>query len=523
MKVRTYYSIEDMKELALKHGGACLSSVYKNTSTKLRWQCAEGHTWDALPNNVLRGHWCLICGNQRQGRSKANSLESAKTMARLNGGECLSENYTNNRSPMLWRCGVCSFEWKASAGSIQGGTWCPKCAGRLPSNEALLALKQLAKNKGGECLSEHYLGARTKHFWRCAKGHEWEAPPYSIRAGTWCMKCGGAERLSLSDIQETAQQFGGTCLSTKYTNSSQKLHWRCSAGHEWFAVAYHVRGGHWCPTCMAGNSERICKDLMERMFGQPFLKVKPEWLINDRGNRMELDGYCAELQIAFEFHGQQHYQHVGHFHQGNKTLEQRQLDDKNKESLCSEHGVRLLVIPHTVGFDALPHFIAEFAKLNHIPLRCDDVDKLNATNVVLPEMLEKMRALARTKGGQCLSEDYVNNNTHLTWQCDKGHTWEAVPGSVQQGSWCPKCAGRLKGEEALENLREIARSKGGACLADSYSHGKIKLSWRCAEGHVWTSSANNIRGGSWCHECAKKTMGPRVSKMQGKTKLGEAT
>jgi hypothetical protein len=165
---------------------------------------------------------------------------------------------------------------------------------------------------------------------------------------------------------------------------------------------------------MAENSERICKDLIERIFGKLFLKVRPEWLINDRGNRMELDGYCAELRMAFEFHGVQHYQHVGHFHQGNKTLEQRQLDDKKKEVLCSEHGVRLLVIPHTVGFDALPRFITEFAKRNHIPLRDDDVDKLNATNVVLPEMLEKMRALARAKG--C----YVPNYLRLPRPIDSG-------------------------------------------------------------------------------------------------------
>ena len=432
----------------------------------------------------MRGHWCRICGNERQGRAKAKTIEFAQALALKNGGQCISDEYRNNRGLMHWKCGVCAHEWKASAGSIQGGTWCPKCAGRLPIGEALQELQHLALAKGGVCLSEHDLGTRAKHLWRCSDGHEWEAAPYSIRAGTWCLKCSGNERLTLEDMQETARLMGGECLSDDYLNSGQKLHWRCSAGHEWFSVGYHVRGGHWCPTCMTGNSERICKDVLEKMFGKSFLKVKPEWLLNDRGKRMELDGFCEELQMAFEYHGAQHFEHVRHFHRGYKSLEQRKIDDVRKELLCKEHGIRLLVIPHTVKMADVPYFAAEFAKENDIVMQIADLDAVVVAKMVLPEKIEEMRALALGRGGLCLSTDYVNNNTRLKWKCDKGHVWLAVPGSIQQGSWCPKCSGKLESDEALSHLREIALSKGGECLAGAYTHGKTKISWRCAEGHV---------------------------------------
>jgi thiol-disulfide isomerase/thioredoxin len=260
---------------------------------------------------------------------------------------------------------------------------------------------------------------------------------------------------------------------------------------------------------MAGNSERICKNILEMMFGKPFLKVKPAWLMNDRGKRMELDGFCEELQIAFEYHGVQHYRYIDHFHRRDKSLEQRQIDDERKQLLCREYGVCLLVIPYTVEVTDVPRLVADFAQANGLFTEVTNPDEVAVAKFVLPERLKAMQALAKENGGRCLSSDYINNNTPLTWECDKGHIWRAVPGSIQQGSWCPKCAGRIKGADALQQLQRLAEAKGGECLAEKYENGSVKLLWRCAEGHEWLAAAQYIRGGSWCHECAKKTQGPK--------------
>jgi len=498
-----------MQSIAQQQGGKCLSRELINTKTKLLWRCAHGHTWEALPSNVLRGHWCKDCGNKRQGRAKAKTIEDAQVLARSRGGECLSNDYVNNSTPLRWKCGTCAHEWAATESSIRQGSWCPKCVGRLMPKEALQELQRLASRKGGNCLAERYLGARTKHRWRCADGHEWDAAPYSIRAGTWCKKCAGNDQLTLGDMQETARKMGGECLSSEYTNSGQQFHWRCAEGHKWFAVGYHVRAGHWCPTCSAGNSERICKDIFEQMFGKPFLKVKPVWLLNDRGKRMELDGYCKELRVAFEYHGVQHYRHIDHFHRKDKSLEQRQIDDKRKEKLCREHGIHLLVIPYSVPVGEISQLVAKFAHANEIPLRIEDPGEVVVADFVLTEKLNEMRARAQQNCGRCLSTAYINNHTPLLWECEKGHTWQAVPASIQQGSWCPTCVGKLNGADALQQLREIALAKGGECLAETYTNGNMKLPWRCAEGHRWDSTANSIRSGSWCPKCAMKIKGPK--------------
>jgi hypothetical protein len=51
--------------------------------------------------------------------------------------------------------------------------------------------------------------------------------------------------------------------------------------------------------------------------------------------------------------------------------------------------------------------------------------------------IRHMYKLARKRRGKCLSQIYKNASTKLEWKCREGHTWWAVPNSIQQGSWCP--------------------------------------------------------------------------------------
>ncbi len=54
-------SIEEMVQIASDRGGRCLSEVYTNTRTKLKWECREGHHWEAVPSSVKKGTWCPEC------------------------------------------------------------------------------------------------------------------------------------------------------------------------------------------------------------------------------------------------------------------------------------------------------------------------------------------------------------------------------------------------------------------------------------------------------------------------------
>jgi hypothetical protein len=56
--------------------------------------------------------------------------------------------------------------------------------------------------------------------------------------------------------------------------------------------------------------------------------------------------------------------------------------------------------------------------------------------------LGKLKSVARDRGGDCLSKQYITATTKISWICKNGHIWKASPSSILRGSWCPACAGK---------------------------------------------------------------------------------
>jgi len=95
------------------------------------------------------------------------------------------------------------------------------------------------------------------------------------------------------------------------------------------------------------------------MFQNEFPKERPNWLINSRGNQMELEGYNKSLSLAFEAQGEQHYHLVPYFHKTLKDFEQRIEDDLTKLELCKQKDVILIQIPYYVRHDKIPRYITD--------------------------------------------------------------------------------------------------------------------------------------------------------------------
>lgn len=381
----------DLRAIAREHGGELLSRTYAGDAVKLRFRCADGHRFEAAPMHVKQGKWCRKCGIARRAMAKkAQSVVALRSVVESRGGLILSREYVDSQSKLRYRCAE-GHEWEAVPSSVMQGKWCPRCA-RLYDEQherrrrtVLRRLQREARKRGGAMLSPTFISSKTRHRFRCARGHTWEAKAESIDAGVWCLAC--KEEDLLAGLRSVAESRGGSLLSTSAERMGKsRLLWRCAAGHRWEATAVSVTQGSWCPMC--------------------------------RGLR--------------------------------------------------------------------------------------------------PGSLERMRQVARERGGECLSTAYGTANEKLRWRCALGHEWESIAASVIQGTWCPVCSlfGRNHSRLDIETLRWVAAERGGECLSKTYTRSRDRMRWRCARGHEWTALVQNIRSGHWCPRCSRTVRGT-LEAMQG--------
>ena len=495
---RRFLTIEDMEEIAKLRGGHCLSRRYVNANSNLKWQCKKWHSWEAKPSHIKNNNsWCPYCyGNRRA------TIEDMHKLAKSKGGTCLSKKYINGRTKLKWRCKK-GHIFEARPDSIKNkNCWCSYCSGNRKNT--IEEAQKIAKSRKGECLSKKYVNNKVRLKWRCHNGHIWKASLKAIKVqNCWCPHCSNVARLTIDDMQEIAKSKGGKCLSNKYSNLITKLKWKCKAGHIWEAKPNNIRNqNQWCPICSKKVSERICRGYLEKIFGKKFPTKKPKWLINSRGNRMELDGFCRELNLAFEYHGIQHYKKESYLYKKKSGFKRRIQDDLTKRKLCKKNDVVLIEIPYKVKYEDMGKYIVDEYKKKGI-----DVPKINKwdyksfENIYSPEKIKEMEIIAKNRGGQCLSKHYATNKDKLKWKCSKGHTWKASPNHIMRNQWCPFCAKNVP--IGIDVMQKIAKSRGGECLSNSYVNSKTKLNWKCKKGHIWKATPASVKK-NWCSYCSNQ-------------------
>ena len=413
--------LQKMDELAAERGGKCLSEKYVSASSKLTWECAEGHVWEAAPHVVKRGRWCPQCAGL-----KSLTIEAMQEIAAKNGGRCLSEKYVNSTTKLKWECRE-GHTWEATSNEIKQGQWCPECS--TAKQLTIEGMQEFAIERGGRCLSEKYVDFSSDLTWTCNLGHVWDATPHAIKRGEWCPKCKESKGLTIEGMQEVALERGGKCLSDTYINSSTKLRWECQAGHIWEATPNEIGQGKWCPDC-----EGVRRFTIEGM-----------------------------NEIAME--------------RGGKCLSTEYVNSATKLKWeCREGHV----------WESTPNAIEQG---DWCP-QCAGAKRLT---------IDGMQEIAAERGGRCLSTEYVNSSTKLKWECALGHVWEATPQAIKKGKWCVECAGS---QFTIEAMQKLASERGGICLSNRYVNTSTKLEWECDKGHTWEAAPNVVRKGEWCPECS---------------------
>ena len=167
-----------------------------------------------------------------------------------------------------WRCDR-GHEWQAEVKSrALLGTGCPVCAGKAVLtgvNDLATLFPQLAAQWDGDQngdLSPGSVrpGSHKKVWWRCGRGHRWQASVASRTAGEGCPVCAGkvvvpGENDLATLFPEVAAQWHPT-LNGPLTPeeaapySNQPVWWTCEKGHAYrAAVAARTYRGTGCPYC----------------------------------------------------------------------------------------------------------------------------------------------------------------------------------------------------------------------------------------------------------------------------------
>jgi hypothetical protein len=233
---------------------------------KVWWRCDNGHTWKTTLNiRVHQGTGCPACPRKavsapvERNLSVSNPSLASEWHPTKNGELRPEDTWPMSNKNVWWHCSK-GHEWRATVASRASGSGCPYCYGRFATKENNLAAKYpelLTEwdqvSNAGLNPSEFTPHVGKKVWWRCIKGHTWQATIYNrTKNKSGCPVCArnANRRYTIEDIDAIAHKRGGKCLSTKYTNCKIKLRFCCKEGHIWEARADAILyTNKWCPVC----------------------------------------------------------------------------------------------------------------------------------------------------------------------------------------------------------------------------------------------------------------------------------
>lgn len=514
--MKDYYKF--YKDLIESKGGIILSKEYINNTKQIKFKCDKGHFGSKLPHKLKLASWCTICSKQLTiTNNRLNMYNKLRDIIEKKGGIMISTKHKHSTTRLKFYCKKKHIVYKQAHQIIDNG-WCKICNEDDNKNKILNSLKQIAKERGGECLSTEYINDNTKLLLKCSNNHQWEASHYSI----------------------------------KYSKS-------------------------WCPSCnIFYIREEICRQIFEIMFNKKFLKIRPDWLLSFKNNPLELDGYNEELNIAFEHNGKQHYEDVRIFG-CSKTL---RLNDKLKIKQCNKKGVRLIIIPYTCLKNDIQQFIITECKKFNIDIPNKTNINLLDINIKRSSNLDELKTIAEEKGGTILSTTYLGSKYKLEFKCNRNHTWFAAPSKIKLGRWCPECryikdhyefykdlienkggtiiskeyinsktkldfycdkghkiattsdtlkAGHWCKQCSLDNrkingignktkafneIKKVVENKGGTMISTKYGLSGDKLQYYCDKNHLTSSNLKTLKIGRWCTICNNLRLKDADGKLQ---------
>ena len=238
---------------------------------KVWWKCNKGHSWPASINSRTRvnGAGCPYCSGLRPilGETDLETMapELVKEFDCEKNKQKPSEYTWHSSKAVWWKCKR-GHSWQSRIYHRVDGHGCPYCTGlkAIPGETDIATLEpnllkeyDFEKNKIKPC--ELTRASNKKVFWRCVRGHSWEAT-VNARAtrGRGCPYCSGRYPIIGENDFETlepdlAKEYDLSRNKKKPSEylrfSNANVWWICKNGHSWKSTINHRTSGRGCPEC----------------------------------------------------------------------------------------------------------------------------------------------------------------------------------------------------------------------------------------------------------------------------------
>lgn len=291
-------------------------------------------------------------------------------------------------------------------------------------------------------------------------------------------------------IKQLGYSKGLQLLSSECSGMASRYIWLCKNKHKCSATVQQIQTGFQCKKCRNLISEEKVRFIFNELTGERFIKTRKAL-----DSRLELDGYCDKLHIAFEYNGPQHYYHHPVWHQkSNNTLFLQQERDCKKDLLCRLKNIEKLNIKFDMIADlhALTDHIKRFLIKNGITIRQNAVDWSKFD--YLPDDFNVLKKHAEKRQGKLLTPCFWGSHSKHAFKCGIcNNEWEALSKDVlQKNSWCPNCANNQKKD--ILYLSKIATEVDLLLLSKNYHGMNVTYDFACKRcQNLITISANNVQ------------------------------
>lgn len=295
---------------------------------------------------------------------------------------------------------------------------------------------------------------------QCGNGHNVKILIKKIIENIWsCRNCNQVKN-NIEMFVEIAKDRGGLCLSEKYLGLNKHLIFECKINHKWNATPNNIKNKNsWCPQCKDLVNQERCRVILEVLLEHKFIICSPNFLyVEETKKYLELDGYCNELKIAFEYQGIMHYELMYWDHNDDARLKHQQVKDAFKVKKCLENNILLLVISYKdikhKNDDIIKELLINMLEKNNIKVCDKNKIKLTDTNIQqlvvvnntkIVKYKEDIREILATRNGTLKDEsiNIIHNRlTKFIVVCIFGHEFETTRERLidKRKRWCKICA-----------------------------------------------------------------------------------